>query len=59
MCIRDSFYPDNEWLLYLTMRFNTDMAADSGAVIKAILTVVTVTLVFLISGLMVFKKKDL
>ena len=53
------FYPDNEWLLYLTMRFNTNMAADSGAVIKAILTVVTVTLVFLGGGLMVFKKKDL
>ena len=41
------------------MRFNTDMAADSGAVIKAILTVVTVTLLFLGGGLMVFKKKDL
>ena len=53
------FYPDNEWLLYLTLRFNTNMAADGGAVIKAILTVVTVTLVFLISGLMVFKKKNL
>ena len=53
------FYPDNEWLLYLTLRFNTDMAADSRAIVKAILTVVTVTLVFLISGLMVFKKKNL
>ena len=53
------FYPDNEWLIYLTLRFNTDMAADGGAVIKAILTVVTVTLLFLGGGLMVFKKKDL
>ena len=53
------FYPDNEWLLYLTMHFNTAMAADSGAVVKAILTVVTITLLFLGGGLMVFKKKDL
>ena len=53
------FYPDNEWLIYLTLRFNTNMAADGGAVIKAILTVVTVTLLFLGGGLMVFKKKDL
>lgn len=53
------FYPDNEWLLYLTLRFNTNMVADSGSVIKAILTVVTVTLLFLSGGLTVFKKKDL
>ncbi|RKV79916.1 MAG: lantibiotic ABC transporter permease, partial [Streptococcus sp.] len=31
----------------------------SGAVIKAILTVVTVTLLFMGGGLMVFKKKNL
>ena len=53
------FYPDNEWLICLTLRFNTNMAADGGAVIKAILTVVTVTLLFMGGGLMVFKKKDL
>ena len=53
------FYPENEWLLYLTLRFNTNMAADGGTVIKAILTVVTVTLLFMGGGLMVFKKKNL
>ena len=53
------FYPDNEWLPYLTLRFNTAMAADGGTVIKAILTTSTVTFLFLIGGLKIFKTKNL
>ena len=53
------FYPDNEWLPYLTLRFNTAMAADGGTVIKAILTTSAVTLLFLIGGLKIFKTKNL
>ena len=34
------------------------MAADGGTVIKAILTVVTVTLLFLGGGLMIYKKQE-
>lgn len=53
------FFPDNERLLYLTLRFNTAMAADGGTVIRAILTTMAVTSLFLSSGLLVFKKKNL
>ena len=53
------FYPDNEWLPFLTLRFNTAMAADGGTVIKAILTTSAVTLLFLIGGLKIFKTKNL
>ena len=53
------FYPDNEWLPYLTLRFNTAMAANGGTVIKAILTTSAVTLLFLIGGLKIFKTKNL
>ena len=53
------FYPDNEWLPYLTLRFNTAMAADGGTVIKAILTTSAVTFLFLIGGLKIFKTKNL
>lgn len=53
------FYPDNEWLIYLTLRFNTAMAVDGGTVIKAILTTSAVALLFLIGGLKAFKTKNL
>ncbi len=52
-------YPQNEWLLYLSLRFDTSTVTENARLIKASFTSLFLTTIFLTSGLIIFKKKNL
>ena len=52
-------YPHIELFRYLTLRFGIEMAADPAVVLQASLVAIGITVFFLGSSLLIFKKKDL
>ncbi len=52
-------YPDIEILRYLSLNFTYAMTDYSQAILYTVIVTVTIILLFTISGLAVFKKKNL